>query len=69
MCGSTSVSRSRPSSAGRNDGRASDQVNDRLEHQNRRIHQEVTEGDLTKTQAVTLHQDDRQIRTEERRTA
>jgi hypothetical protein len=43
-----------------------DQVNDRLAHQNRRIHQEVKEGDLTKTQAATLHKDDTQIRAEER---
>jgi hypothetical protein len=43
-----------------------DQVNDRLERQNRRIHTEVKEGDLTKTQAAALHQDDRQIRSEER---
>jgi hypothetical protein len=43
-----------------------DQVNDRLAHQNARIHREVKEGDLTKTQAATLHKDDRQIRAEER---
>jgi hypothetical protein len=43
-----------------------DQVNDRLARQNARIHQEVKEGDLTKTQAAALHKDDRQIRGEER---
>ena len=43
-----------------------DQVNDRLAHQNVRIHQEVKEGDLTKAQAAALHRDDRQIRAEER---
>ena len=43
-----------------------DQVNDRLQHQNRRIHQEVKEGDLTKKQARALHRKDRQIRREER---
>ena len=43
-----------------------DQVNDRLARQNARIHQEVKEGDLTKSQAAALHKDDRQIRSEER---
>lgn len=43
-----------------------DQVNDRLANQNKRIHQEVKEGELTKQQAAALHKDDRQIRQEER---
>ena len=43
-----------------------DQVNDRLARQNARIHQQVKEGELTKTQAAQLHKDDRQIRQEER---
>ena len=43
-----------------------EQVNERLAHQNRRIHEEVKEGDLTRTQAAALHRDDRQIRREER---
>jgi hypothetical protein len=43
-----------------------DQVNDRLERQNKRINQEVKEGDLTKAQARKLHKADRQIRKEER---
>jgi uncharacterized protein HemX len=43
-----------------------DQVNDRLARQNVRIHKEVKEGDLTKTQAASLHQQDHQIRQEER---
>lgn len=43
-----------------------DQVNDRLENQNRRIHHEVKEGELTKEQASDLHKQDRQIRQEER---
>ena len=43
-----------------------EQVNNRLNNQNRRIHQEVKEGDLTHAQAAALHQDDRQIRREER---
>ncbi len=43
-----------------------DQVNDRLQNQNRRIKQEVKEGEMTKQQATTLHKEDRQIRQEER---
>jgi hypothetical protein len=43
-----------------------DQVNDRLANQDQRIHQEVKEGDLTRTQAAALHKDDRKIRQEER---
>ena len=43
-----------------------DEVNDRLENQDRRIHQEVKEGDLTHAQAVALHKDDHKIRQEER---
>lgn len=43
-----------------------DQVNDRLQHQGRRIHREVKEGDLTKAQAHQLHQKDHSIRQEER---
>ncbi len=43
-----------------------DEVNDRLENQDKRIHKEVKDGDLTKTQAATLHKDDHQIRQEER---
>ena len=43
-----------------------EQVNERLAKQNKRIHQEVKEGDLTKTQAAKLHREDRAIRKEER---
>jgi hypothetical protein len=43
-----------------------DQVNDRLENQNKRIHNEVKEGELTKSQAAGLHKQDHQIRQEER---
>ncbi len=43
-----------------------DQVNDRLENQNKRINKELKEGDLTKAQARKLHRKDRQIRQEER---
>jgi len=42
------------------------QVNHRLANQNRRIHQEVKEGELTKGQAAQLHHEDHQIRGEER---
>ena len=43
-----------------------EQVNDRLANQNKRIHQEVKEGELTKQQAADLHKQDHQIRQEER---
>lgn len=46
-----------------------DQVNDRLERQNRRIHHEVREGELTRDQARQLHREDRAIRHEEHRMA
>src|SRR5690242_15978666 len=46
-----------------------DQVNDRLENQNRRIHQEYREGEITRGQARQFHREDRQIRYEERRMA
>jgi hypothetical protein len=43
-----------------------DQVNDRLQNQNRRINQEVREGEISKGQASQLHREDRAIRQEER---
>jgi hypothetical protein len=43
-----------------------EQVNNRLANQNKRIHQEVKEGELTKAQAAKLHREDRAIRKEER---
>ena len=43
-----------------------EQVNERLANQNKRIKTEVKEGDISKTQAASLHKDDRQIRREER---
>lgn len=43
-----------------------DQVNDRLQRQNKRIRNERKEGEITKTQAQALHQEDRNIRQEER---
>lgn len=42
------------------------EVNARLANQNRRIHHEVKEGDLTQAQGHQLHQEDRTIRQEER---
>ena len=42
------------------------EVNRRLVNQNRRIREEVREGDLTRQQANGLHRQDRQIRQEER---
>jgi hypothetical protein len=43
-----------------------EQVNNRLKNQNQRIKNEVKEGEITKSQAANLHQQDKQIRTEER---
>jgi hypothetical protein len=43
-----------------------DQVNERLENQDRRINQEVREGEITRGQANQLHHEDHVIRQEER---
>src|SRR6202162_84095 len=43
-----------------------EQVNNRLNNQNKRIHQEVKEGELSKGQAAKLHREDHSIRKEER---
>ena len=43
-----------------------EQVNNRLNNQNKRIHRDVQNGTLSKSQAAALHKDDRQIRAEER---
>ena len=43
-----------------------EQVNHRLANQDRRIHKEVKEGEISKTQASALHSEDRSIRGEER---
>src|SRR3974390_1419083 len=43
-----------------------DEVNDRLQNQNKRIHRELKQGDITKAQAAALHKDDHMIRQEER---
>lgn len=42
------------------------EVNARLKSQDKRIHNEVQEGEITRGQAAQLHQEDRQIRQEER---
>ena len=46
-----------------------DQVNDRLQMQHRRIHQEVKEGEMGRAKAIRLHRADRRVRLEERRFA
>jgi hypothetical protein len=43
-----------------------DQVNDRLANQNRRINNELKEGEINKQQAGQLHREDHAIRQEER---
>jgi hypothetical protein len=43
-----------------------EQVNDRLQNQNKRINNEVKSGEITKGQAKQLHQEDHAIRQEER---
>lgn len=42
------------------------EVNHRLANQNRRIHNEVKDGQINKGQAAALHHEDHQIRQEER---
>ena len=42
------------------------QVNNRLANQNKRIHNDVKDGTLTKSQAADLHHEDHQVRQEER---
>jgi hypothetical protein len=43
-----------------------EQVNHRLNNQDRRIHSDVKNGTLTKSQAASLHKEDHQVRQEER---
>jgi len=43
-----------------------EEVNNRLGNQNKRIQNEVKEGEMTKGQAAKLHQEDRNIRKEEK---
>ena len=43
-----------------------EQVNNRLNNQNKRIHNDVKNGTLTKGQAASLHKEDHQVRQEER---
>ncbi len=45
------------------------EVTARLSNQNRRIHNEVSHGDMSRAEAARLHRQDRRIRTEERRMA
>jgi hypothetical protein len=42
------------------------QVNHRLANQDKRIHQDVKDGTLSKSQAANLHHEDHQVRQEER---
>jgi hypothetical protein len=42
------------------------EVNHRLSNQDHRIRQEVREGELSRGEAMRLHRDDHQVRTEER---
>ena len=42
------------------------EVNARLNNQDKRINQEVKEGEISKGQAAKMHKEDRQIRQEER---
>jgi hypothetical protein len=42
------------------------EVNDRLKNQNRRIHQDVRDGSITRSQAAADHAQDHQVRREER---
>jgi TolA-binding protein len=42
------------------------QVNSRLNNQNKRIHNEVKDGQISKSQAASLHHEDHQVRQEER---
>lgn len=42
------------------------EVNQRLENQDKRIHQEVKEGKMSKAEAKKLHKEDHQIRKEEK---
>ena len=43
-----------------------DQVNDRLKNQNKRIHNEVKEGEMSKAKAADLHARDKSIRATEK---
>ena len=46
-----------------------DQVNHRLANQNKRIHHEVKDGQMSKAKAARLHAADRHVRHDERRMA
>ncbi|WP_435526377.1 hypothetical protein [Ideonella oryzae] len=42
------------------------EVNQRLKHQDKRIHEEVADGKLSHAQATKLHKEDRQVEQEEK---
>ncbi len=48
---------------------AREQVNQRLNNQNQRVHNEVKQGDMSKRKAARIHREDHHIRKEERRMA
>jgi hypothetical protein len=60
-----SAAASAPSQWDKNHPRRAE-VNQRLANQDRRIHNEVKEGEMSKAQAAQLHHQDHQIRQEER---
>jgi hypothetical protein len=43
-----------------------EEVNQRLRNQNNRIHQDVRDGTMSRSQAAAIHQQDHQVRQEER---
>ncbi|MGA7596118.1 MAG: hypothetical protein WCA64_13070 [Gallionella sp.] len=43
-----------------------EEVNNRIKNQDKRIHREVKEGDMSKAKAARMHKKDRRIRKEER---
>jgi len=68
LCAATSFAQTPGASAAqwRKDHPRRAEVNGRLANQNRRIHQEVKEGEMSKGEAGKLHKEDHQIRQEER---
>ena len=65
LLGSTAASAKAESTCAKDHPRRHE-VNKRLSNQDKRIHQEVKEGEISKSQAQTLHKEDHQIRQEER---
>jgi hypothetical protein len=66
MLGSLSVSSFADESQWAKDHPRREEVNHRLDNQDKRINKEVKEGELTKDQAAKLHKEDHRIRKEER---